>query len=462
MGGRADRARRDCHDEALVQRGVRDGPLHRAWTCEAGGREVEAFATPSTLTRPVGNGEPEQTPLFDLPPVWAETWKGMPGYTHVDQMPWKTLLVHFANRADRQAFAELIGQKLTSETKSIWHPEADRVKIAHMHYVAADADATTPQYPVYVISKGRSETRLTSKALERIGVPYRIVIEPQEYDAYAAVIDPEKILVLPFSNLGQGSIPARNWVWEHSIAEGHARHWILDDNIRGFFRFQNNMKARVGDGASFVSIEQFVDRYENIALSGMNYYMFVVRKNGSIPPYYRNTRIYSCILIDNRIPYRWRGRYNEDTDLSIRALKDGWCTMLFNAFLAEKMPTLTMKGGNTKELYGGDGRLLMAQSLVDQHPDIVRVGERWNRFQHVVDYSGFKSNKLVLRPGVVIEDRDEAAEAELRSVAGDEELFVPEREFTGDANATDRPIDELINLEDPALDDLLASFDDEL
>jgi hypothetical protein len=43
----------------------------------------------------------------------------------------------------------------------------------------------------------------------------------------AAVIDPKKILVLPFSNLGQGGIPARNWVWEHSISIGAKRHWIL-------------------------------------------------------------------------------------------------------------------------------------------------------------------------------------------------------------------------------------------
>ena len=58
-----------------------------------------------------------------------------------------------------------------------------------------------PKYPVYVISKGRWESRLTSKSLERMKVPYHIVVEPQEYDNYASVIDKDKILVLPFSNL---------------------------------------------------------------------------------------------------------------------------------------------------------------------------------------------------------------------------------------------------------------------
>lgn len=259
-----------------------------------------------------------------------------------------------------------------------------------------------PSYPVYVISKGRADTRLTSKALESMGVPYHIVIEPQEYDAYAAVIDFDKILVLPFSNLGQGSIPARNWVWEHAIAQGAKRHWILDDNIRDFYRLNRNMKGRVTSGTIFKCAEDFVDRYENVALSGFQYEMFA-RRRCKYKPFDLNTRIYSCILIKNDIPYRWRGRYNEDTDLSIRALKDKWCTVLFYAFLADKQPTMHMQGGNTAELYSAeDGRLKMAASLVEQHPDVASITWKWKRWQHHVDYRRFEANTLRLKSGVVI------------------------------------------------------------
>ena len=262
-----------------------------------------------------------------------------------------------------------------------------------------------PKYPVYVISKGRWESRLTSKALERMRVPYHIVVEPQEYDSYAAVIDPKKIYVLPFSNLGQGSIPARNWVWEHSISIGAERHWILDDNIKAFFRLNNNLKVPATTGSIFAALEDFVDRYTNVALSGFHYFMFASRK-AKLPPFEINTRIYSCILIKNDIPYRWRGRYNEDTDLSLRALKDGWCTVLSFAFLAEKMQTMTMKGGNTESLYQldgqKDGRLLMAQSLQQQHPDVTKIVRKWGRWQHSVDYRPFKANRLIRKQGVEI------------------------------------------------------------
>jgi len=274
----------------------------------------------------------------------------------------------------------------------------------------------TPRYPVYIISKGRADSRLTVKALERMDVPYKIVVEPQEYNQYAAVIDPAKILKTPFSNLGQGSIPVRNWVWEHSIKNGYARHHILDDNIHHFMRLNHNQREYCLSGAIFCAIEDFVDRYENIAIAGMQYKMFALDRT-KVPPFYLNTRVYSCILIKNDIPYRWRGRYNEDTDLSIRALKDGWCTMLFYAFLADKMATMTMTGGNTEALYQDDGRLKMAESLQAQHPDIVTIIKKWGRWQHQVDYREFKKNRLRRKADLVMPEGIDNYGMELRRIA---------------------------------------------
>jgi hypothetical protein len=258
-----------------------------------------------------------------------------------------------------------------------------------------------PRHPIFIISKGRSESRLTVKAFEEMSVPYRVVVEPQEYDLYAQHIDSKNILKLPFSNLGQGSIPARNWAWEHSVAEGHRRHWIIDDNIQHFYRLNNNSKVPVGDGTIFRCMEDFAERYENVALAGPHYYMFAPRKY-KLPPLVVNTRVYSCILIKNDIPHRWRGKYNEDTDLSLRVLKDGYCTVLFMAFLAKKIRTMKMRGGNTDELYKDDGRLRMAESLREQHPDVVQIKRRWGRWQHVVDYRPFASNEFIPRDGLVI------------------------------------------------------------
>jgi hypothetical protein len=270
------------------------------------------------------------------------------------------------------------------------------------------AERILPRYPVYVISKGRWENPLTAKFLLRDKVPFHLVIEPQEEEQYRKALPEAKFHVLPFSNLGLGGIPARNWCWEHSKKLGHARHWILDDNIRAVRRTYRGKRIRCESGPAFRAIEDFNDRYENLGISGMNYTFFVgPSMTGSglkYPPFYQNVHVYSCLLIQNSLPYRWRGRYNEDTDLCLQVLSGGWCTVLINAFSIDKMATLTMKGGNMEQLYKGSGRLKMARSLERQWPHVVTVGRRFRRPQHVVrnQWRGFDT-QLRLKPGISLE-----------------------------------------------------------
>jgi hypothetical protein len=182
----------------------------------------------------------------------------------------------------------------------------------------------------------------------------------------------------------------------------------MDDNIRYFYRLNRNVKAPVACGEVLTAMEDFCDRYKNVAMAGPNYYMFAPQKI-KVPPFVLNTRIYSCNLIRNEVPFRWRGRYNEDTDLSLRMLKAGWCTVQFNAFLQGKMPTQTIKGGNTKEFYDAegkkvagekyarDGTLAKSKMQVAMHPDVSKLVWRFGRWHHHVDYRPFKDNPMVRR-----------------------------------------------------------------
>lgn len=274
-----------------------------------------------------------------------------------------------------------------------------------------------PNFPIYIVSKGRWDTRLTSKTLEEMNVPYFIVIEEQEFNQYAAVINKNKILVLDkkfqkdydtFDNLGdtlsKGPGAARNFAWEHSIANGYKWHWVMDDNIRNFRRFNKNERVKVTDGTIFLCMEDFVLRYKNIAMAGPNYYMFIPAREKH-PPFILNTRIYSCNLIRNDMPFRWRGRYNEDTDLSLRMLKFGWCTLQFNAFLQQKIPTQSISGGNTTEFYAKMGTLEKSKMQVKMHPDVSKLVWKFNRWHHYIDYSSFKKNKLILKKDIIINQK---------------------------------------------------------
>lgn len=371
---------------------------------------------------------------------WEKIWINMPDFKMEDLKSWQSIVVHFAYHKDREAFQKLIGQSVTNRTRSLWYPKAEIGHFADKSWRSLLPPwQRNPRYPVYIISKGRWKSRMTSKALEAIGVPYQIVVEPQEYKNYAYYIDPKKIIQLPKENYGGGcSIPARNFVWRHAKKRGAEYHWILDDNIEGFFRLNDNLKVPVADGTIFRAAEGFVDRYENIAIAGFNYFMFAPRKSGDIQPYTLNTRIYSCILIKNDLPYEWRGRYNEDTDLSLRALKDGRATVLFNIFLAFKQTTMTQAGGNTESLYTGipDGRLKMAKSLQEQHPEHVKIVYKWGRWQHHVNYAPFKLNKMKRKPNLKLgKEQYNNYQMELRVEAEKQAKLAEQKRITEAENA---------------------------
>ena len=160
-------------------------------------------------------------------------------------------------------------------------------------------------------------------------------------------------------------------------------------------------------------MEDFVLRYKNVGMAGPNYTMFAPSRT-KVPPFITNTRIYSCNLIRNSLSYRWRGRYNEDTILSLDMLKGKWCTIQFNAFLQEKLPTQTMKGGNTQEFYHAEGKVVEGESyarggttsksqmLVDVHPDVSELVWKFKRWHHHVNYLPFKRLHLIKKDNVEI------------------------------------------------------------
>lgn len=250
------------------------------------------------------------------------------------------------------------------------------------------------KYPIYVISKGRFDKCLTARFLVSDNIQFYLVVEPQEFDEYErrfAQYAQCTILTLPFSNLGQGSIPARNWCWQHSIENNHSKHWIVDDNISGMVKWSNNKRVKCNSREAFETCEQFVDQFSNVAIAGINYRFHCPIKQ---PKFYLNHHAYSCLLIRNDLSFRWRGRYNEDTDLCLQALTNNWCTININVYLINKAATMSMKGGNTDELYQDRGRLVMARSLElawSKYPGLVKTVRKWSRPQHQVDWKRFKT-----------------------------------------------------------------------
>ena len=313
--------------------------------------------------------------------------------------------------------------------------------------VKTETSVATPKYPLYIPTKGRSDSRLTSRALDFMKVPHYLVVEPQECEIYdqelrkweketglisvATVLELDLRYKSSYELLDEhgltkstGPGPARNFAWEHSIKSGYSWHWVMDDNIRNFLRLNNNLKIKVGDGTCFRVMEDFCNRYDNVLMAGPNYRSFA-SQNASMPPYVKNTRIYSCNLIRNDAawsdgrPMRWRGRYNEDTILSLDMLTEGWCTVQFNVFLQDKLRTQVLGGGNSGEFYQKEGTAPKSRMLKAAYPEYTDLVWKFQREHHHVDYLPFKDKRLHRRPDIVVSPGTDDYGLELRTVSED-------------------------------------------
>jgi hypothetical protein len=263
------------------------------------------------------------------------------------------------------------------------------------------------KYPIFIPTKGRASTPQTIKMFQSQGVDFTIVVEPQEYVEYAKLVSKDKIITTPHRN--EGLTVTRNFIWDFAESKGYKRFWTFDDNIGRIYRWNRNTKMQMKDGIYLRVIEDFADRYENLHICGMNYMSFA-KVSDKIPAYYPNTRVYSNMLIRTNVimsdgsKLRNKLFYNDDTDLCLRLLKDGFPTVQFNAFLIDKMATMRLKGGMTDYYQSEEckGRLVFAQELRDAHPDVTKITQKFGRWHHHVNYKPFKGNKLIRNPRLQI------------------------------------------------------------
>jgi hypothetical protein len=252
------------------------------------------------------------------------------------------------------------------------------------------------KYPIYIISKGRYDKTLTADNFERENINYLIAVEPQEYEFYCKKLGSKRVLKLPFSNLGLGSYPARNFCWEHSKSLGYKYHWLFDDNILFFMKWVNGKRIKWNDINSALNYVEYNADKTNVDISGFEEPNFVVKPPKK--PFKYNCHIYSALLIKNDLPYRWRLKYNEDIDLNLQILHNGGTTSSCVYYMANKVSTADkQKGGNQTELYQGNNpkkNLLKAKMIEAVWPQYSKTVIRFGRHHHLINWRVFKNNGL--------------------------------------------------------------------
>lgn len=75
-----------------------------------------------------------QDTLFDTETKAEAEWQGMPEFVSKEMLPFHTVNVHFENPDHLKDFEVIIDQKVTQETKYVWHPKKVLLKVANLRY----------------------------------------------------------------------------------------------------------------------------------------------------------------------------------------------------------------------------------------------------------------------------------------------------------------------------------------
>lgn len=263
-----------------------------------------------------------------------------------------------------------------------------------------------PTYPIYVVSKDRYQDKrhLTVSWLEKVHLPYTLCVLESEESQYRKMMETNEYTygrIITYDGDGtEGSTPQRNTCWEDAKEKGFEKHWMLDDNINGYYRFHKLCQMPLDDGVVFKALEDLADNIkEPIGLIGHEY-------KSTIPdcemrqPLVFNTKVYSSILINHALldeyNIKWRLKYNEDVDLTLCCLTNKIRTISSTQILSGKQSTGSMKGGNQDiyENHTEGGFSKKVNCLVDAHPslvenDVIKVSTKLykdRRSHHKVNY----------------------------------------------------------------------------
>lgn len=295
-------------------------------------------------------------------------------------------------------------------------------------------------YPIFIISYNRPNANAsTISSFIKYGIKFNVVVHKEQLQAYKTYFKSPLINWIIFddeykhkyetlSNVSSyeknaGSGAERNFAWDCAKNAGYSAYWNFDDNM--CFIYQT--KKLTGSGKSFErkhlsdpavfrelfhKAEDFYDSYDNLFILELGESTYFGFRN--IPVI--NRRCYSALLINTAIPTQWRGRYNEDTIMSIDTLINGFCTIQSPILLKAKQSTRAAKGGNHSVGKGKDdlknqvysdgidyefSSSLKSQLLVAVYPQYCYLKYRVGRIHHGYNEPAWASFKQRLHPAKV-------------------------------------------------------------
>lgn len=233
----------------------------------------------------------------------------------------------------------------------------------------------TVRAPIYIPTRHRAGKTKTTQLLDNCGLPYQLVIEPHDYDSYAAHHTADQLLTLPADNFGLANV--RNWILDQARGSGWLYCWEIDDDISGFVYRINGERIHTTPRPLMSIVEEYTFAHDNVAGSCIpnQAYLFGYDQKPSLV---YNGMIYQVQLLRTDTEVLWRFGLPDDPDRSLQILTAGWTTIVPRRFGQMSPPPMSQAGGMTTTDYAKDGRMTQFERLVDHWPGAYSISYMLN------------------------------------------------------------------------------------
>ena len=202
-------------------------------------------------------------------------------------------------------------------------------------------------FTVLIPSKGRPECP-TAKLLD--GQDFKIIVEPQDLEAYKKIWGGKRLLLLPEDNFGLRNV--RNWYLDYAEKNNLGWTWVMDDDLTNFYQTAGKNNVRCNFQKVRDHVEPLLRKSNKFAIAALEYQQFAWSMNGRMP---LNSYCDTCVIINMPLLRKLGIKYDveqfkEDRDIVLQVLSKGSNSIRFSKF-SFAAPENGSNAGGLHELY---------------------------------------------------------------------------------------------------------------
>ena len=201
---------------------------------------------------------------------------------------------------------------------------------------------------IYIPSKGRIDN-FTGNKLESEQIPFKLFVEPKEYDDYVERWGEHRVINIGVDD--KGIVYVRNFILSYARNRGQSWIWMLDDDILEFYTNHNSDKVDFSYALNLG--EDIADRYINLGLLGFQSFIWGAFSNKSLS-INKNINAVALIRLISGINYWEKLTCQEDIAFCLEYLTQGFCTIRVDSVVYRTLGLGKNKGGMS-HLYSREG-----------------------------------------------------------------------------------------------------------